>query len=363
MMEKRLRDVAREGKLQIVRAALEQDGYKGVVISSQASLCWLFEGRYHVGLASETGVAQVLVTLDAVEGLVANNEYERLVDEEGFCVDTCHVYPWHEEEVRSHCLAQWLARDRMISELVWGRLQALRVQFGQVQQKNLGDLAQAAAQAVEHTCRQCNSSDSEQDIAGRMAAACYASGIEPVTVLVAGHRRSYLYKHPLPTAESLDRSGILSLCARRDGVVVSVTRMVAFGFVEDGLRRVHQAVLRVDAQLITATEPGRNLGDLMRVAVDAYKGVGFEAAWQSHHQGGLAGYQSRELRATPTTAQIIERGQIYAWNPTLPGAKSEDTLLVSDTGPVLLSRTGRFPEQTVTVAGRSTVRPDILVLP
>jgi Xaa-Pro aminopeptidase len=53
----------------------------------------------------------------------------------------------------------------------------------------------------------------------------------------------------------------------------------------------------------------------------------------------------------------IESGTALAWNPSLPGAKIEDTVLTTDAGIEVLTADPAWP--TVTVDGRA--RPDVLV--
>ena len=64
-----------------------------------------------------------------------------------------------------------------------------------------------------------------------------------------------------------------------------------------------------------------------------YAEEGFPDAWREHHQGGITGYASREVVATPETRQRIETGQAFAWNPSLPGAKAEETFVLTVNGP------------------------------
>jgi hypothetical protein len=59
---------------------------------------------------------------------------------------------------------------------------------------------------------------------------------------------------------------------------------------------------------------------------------GFPEEWRRHHQGGLTGYGSREIIATPETAHLIQTGQAFAWNPSITGAKAEETFLLTDAG-------------------------------
>ena len=64
-----------------------------------------------------------------------------------------------------------------------------------------------------------------------------------------------------------------------------------------------------------------------------YAEAGFPYEWRSHHQGGMAGYATRELVATAETRQEIEPGMAFAWNPSLPGAKAEETFVLTKDGP------------------------------
>lgn len=90
----------------------------------------------------------------------------------------------------------------------------------------------------------------------------------------------------------------------------------------------------------------------------AYAAVGFGADhWRGHHQGGMAGYDGRDPRATPETDQPIDIGQAFAWNPWAPGVKVEDTMLLTASGLEVLSVDPAWP--TVQVDGRD--RPDVLV--
>jgi hypothetical protein len=88
----------------------------------------------------------------------------------------------------------------------------------------------------------------------------------------------------------------------------------------------------------------------------AYSATGFgEDQWRRHHQGGAAGYAGRDPRATPLTADPIAIGQAFTWNPWVPGAKVEDTVLLAGTPDEqvidVLSVDPRWP--TTEVGGRT----------
>jgi hypothetical protein len=52
----------------------------------------------------------------------------------------------------------------------------------------------------------------------------------------------------------------------------------------------------------------------------------------------MTGYASREIIATPETWQEIRQGQAFAWNPSLVGAKAEETFVLGQDGPEILTR-------------------------
>jgi antitoxin VapB len=61
------------------------------------------------------------------------------------------------------------------------------------------------------------------------------------------------------------------------------------------VRHKAEAVAQIDAAMIAATCPGSTVGDVFRKTQAAYASAGFPDEWQFHHQGGLAGYEPREI--------------------------------------------------------------------
>jgi len=98
------------------------------------------------------------------------------------------------------------------------------------------------------------------------------------------------------------------------------------------------------------------LGGVLAAIQRAYGEVGFPGAWEEHHQGGVGGFRSREVLATPGHPLVLEAGMALAWNPSLAGAKVEDTFLLTEEGLLNLTEDPSWP--TVAVGGRG--RPDLL---
>jgi len=86
-----------------------------------------------------------------------------------------------------------------------------------------------------------------------------------------------------------------------------------------------------------ATRPGRTLADAFDDCRRFYAEAGFPDEWRLHHQGGITGYASREVIATPHTEVPIEAGQAFAWNPSITGAKAEETFVLAEDGAELIA--------------------------
>ena len=85
--------------------------------------------------------------------------------------------------------------------------------------------------------------------------------------------------------------------------------------------------------MVAASRPGWRWVDVLRAGQAAYRDAGFDGEWREHVQGGPIGYLSREFDVVPGrpgAAEVITPGTAFAWNPTVRGAKSEDTFVVTD---------------------------------
>ena len=201
----------------------------------------------------------------------------------------------------------------------------------------------------------------ELEIAAELARHTISAGGQVVVNLVASDERIRQFRHPLPTAKAVERYVMLVLCASVGSLTAALSRLVHFGELPASLEAKARIVAQVDARLILTTRPGRTLGEQFTCAERAYTEAGYPLAIREHHQGGSIGYLSREVLARPHDPTKIEMGQAFAWNPSLPGVKSEDTVLVTAGGPEILTSWPEWPSVSCTFEGRSIDRPAILI--
>jgi len=238
---------------------------------------------------------------------------------------------------------------------------ALRAQPTPEEGSRYRELGKLCAQGMRQAIDGVRPGISEFEVAGLLTQSVESKGVQVVVNLVASDDRIFSYRHPLPTDKKLRKYAMLVLCGRKWGLICSVTRFVHFGALPDEIRQKAEAVARIDAEMIAATRPGRTLGDVFNQAQSAYTAAGYSDEWQLHHQGGSAGYAPREVTASPASIEPILVGQAFAWNPSITGTKSEDTILVGEDSNEIITEMADWPSIEVQVDQHVLKRPAILV--
>jgi antitoxin VapB len=154
---------------------------------------------------------------------------------------------------------------------------------------------------------------------------------------------------------------MLVICGRDAGLVASCTRLVHFGPLSEELRFREQACAHVDAAFNSSTRVGAPVAQVFAQGAQAYTEAGFPDEWHKHNQGGAAGYESRDYEATPACDERVLAEQAFAWNPSITGVKSEDTILVHPDGVEFLTVTGDWPSIRIQHADKDWDRPAILI--
>jgi Xaa-Pro aminopeptidase len=311
-------------------------------------------------------VAEVLVTASEALVLADRIDATRTANEEVPGQLSVVELPWAESAARDEAVNDMLgsgsrvASDRPMSDesplpegIVAARLRLLPREVDRFR-----GLGRDAARALSTTLKSVRPEMTEVQVAAIAARELIDRSMWPVVVLVGGARRLPMYRHPTSRADELiGPRGMVVVCARRHGLIANLTRFVYFEQPTAEERAATAAVADVEAAALDASTAGTTLSHVYSVIADAYARAGYAGAEADHHQGGLAGYRTRESIASPTNATLIVEGSALAWNPSLPGAKIEDTMVVGADGVEIMTADAEWP--TVDVGGRA--RPDVLV--
>ena len=350
-----------------IQALLAKHELDALFLQRVSSFAWATCGAAsYVNTATTNGEAALLITSSGRYLITNNIEATRLEQEEKLAAQgwEFRVVPWHEAQ---DTVAELIRGLRLGADGPYpgatdlsGDLARLRANLTPEEGKRFRALGRLCAEAMDSAVRAVYPGQTEYQIAGLLAQEAESRGVQAIVNLIATDERIFAFRHPLPTDKKLERYAMLVLCGRRWGLVCSVTRFVHFGRLPDDLRRKAGAVAQIDATFIAATRPGQMLGEIFQSATAAYAEAGFPDEWHLHHQGGPAGYEPREYVAIPRSTDVVSVGQVYAWNPSITGTKSEDSILVGEAGNEVLTAIENWPTLPVTVSGQTLARPAIL---
>lgn len=356
-------------KHQRITELLEKHHLDALIIQQVANFAWATDGAAaYVNTATTNGAGTLLVTKDA-RHLIANNiESPRFEKEEHLKAQEWEFHP-HRWDQTTDILAKLISGLKLGADGAYpgaldlsGELAVIRSYLDVAEQDRFRALSALCAAAMDEAIRTIKPGMTEFQIAARLSCAAQARGVLPIVNLIATDERVYNFRHPLPTTKIMDKYAMLVLCGRKDGLVCSLTRLVHFGSMPVELQKKAEAVATIDAAMILATRPGKNINEVFQITKEAYAKVGYPNEWQLHHQGGPAGYDPREFVATDAVDVPVGLGQAYAWNPSITGCKSEDTILVCENGNEVISVIENWPTVSVDIDGRTIERPAILVI-
>ncbi len=358
-----------EAKHALLRQWLERSGLDGVLLQRHENLAWISAGQMEarVRLASETGVLTLLLLRDGRRfALAPNNEADRLAAEELAGLGYAPVVrPWHALDVAEE--ARRIAGDRLAADSLPGfpaaELASLRAPLFPAEIARYRVLGSEVARIVSDALLALTPGISEYDMEAGVAAPLLAAGIAPSVLLMAADERISRYKHAVARGQRLRRFGMLNLCARRWGLVVSITRFIHFGPLPEELARGFRTAQAVNAALQHATHNSATADTLFQTAAAAYAAAGMPGEEQLHHQGGACGYMEREWVARPGGTETVREAGAFAWNPSARGGKAEDTVLAVDGQIDLLTRTPELPEVVTEVEGKAYISAGVLLRP
>lgn len=358
-------------KLEAVRRLMARESVGAAHLTSIANTAWLTAGAAtYVNESVDEAALSALVTPTDAFILTDPIEEPRLREEEwldqlGFAFV---VEPWHtrgaalERLTGGKSFASERSHDGPSGE-IQRALVSLRATLTPGEQARLRAGARLAAEAMREAALAVRPGMTEWEAAGLLAAASRKRGGAATVTLVGSDERIYRYRHPLPTDTPIERYVMLVLCFRYRGLVSALTRSIYFGELPDTLSDTARAVAQIDARLIAQTQAGRSLAEMFAIARQAYADAGQPDAIEEHHQGGPIAYLAREALASPANDWRIASGQAFAWNPSLRGAKSEDTLLLTESGPEVVTDVEAWPVWRVETRLGVIERPAIYALP
>lgn len=342
-----------------LRELMKQKGLESIVLRRNPNLAWAIAGRAHVPTTIDAACFDLIITQDSATAITNVVEAPRLIAEELPSEVIVKAIKWSEGRDPQLPTGTKVGSDQPGADRIdlGTEIEIIRASLIESDVVRYKEICSDAAIALGNAMKQVVSSDREIDVAGLITHALWQADLEIVFLGVAGQERVHKFRHPLPTSAVVGNRVSASICAKRKGLIASVTRIVSFEPISDAMAKDYEAIFKVEAAMLDATVVGKPFSDPVNAAITAYPANGFDGdEWVKHHQGGPTGFLPRDWPANTGSARLIANNQPIAWNPTGKGFKAEDTILATNSGVKILSMDPDWP--SFEVNGRT--RPFLL---
>jgi Xaa-Pro aminopeptidase len=326
-----------------LRELLDRRGLGGVVLRRPVNFAWYTGGAdSRVDHVAPDGVADVLVTPEVELVLASTMSGPRMRAEQTPDMEVLE-HPWWEDPgpaIRDATGDASLGSDGRVPGTVdlSTEIDELRRTLDPDAVARLREIGADVTAALDGAVQDVAPGVSERDVAEALEAACRTLGLWAPVLLVGADERVERFRHPLPTDATMTRRALIAISAERGGLFANHTAIVELEEPRPELRRRCEACDEILGRMRDeATRPGSTLAAAFDNCRGFYAAAGYPEEWRLHHQGGLTGYGSREIIATPSTNHVIAPWQAFAWNPSITGAKAEETFVLTDAGPEVVT--------------------------
>lgn len=342
-----------------LRELMKQKGLESIVLRRNPNLAWAIAGRAHVPTTIDAACFDLIITQDSATAITNVVEAPRLSAEELPSEVMVKAIKWSEGRDPQLPTGVKVGSDQPGADRIdlGTEIEIMRASLIESDVARYKEICSDAAIALGNAMKQVVSSDREIDVAGLITHALWQADLEIAFLGVAGQERVHKFRHPLPTSAVVGNRVSASICAKRKGLIASITRIVSFEPISDVMAKDYEAIFKVEAAMLDATVVGKPFSDPINAAIAAYPANGFDSdEWTKHHQGGPTGFLPRDWPANTGSARLIANNQPIAWNPTGKGFKAEDTIIATNSGVKILSMDPGWP--SFKVNGRT--RPFLL---
>jgi antitoxin VapB len=336
-----------------LRELMDRRALGAVLLHRPANFAWYTGGgNSRVDHASPEGAADVVVTADGEYVLASTIEAARMREEQTPDFEVVE-FPWEKGPAHPEAALRQLVGDAALgadvalpgaADLRDGVAELRRV-LDPDEVERLRAVGEDLVAAMGEAAGAIQRGMTEDEAAAILAAACRGLAIVPTVLLAGADERIARYRHPIPAGLPIERRVMLAASAVRWGLYANVTRFVELDEPEPEIaRRTAACELILRRMREEASRPGRTLADAFDDCRRFYAEAGYPDEWRLHHQGGMTGYASREVLATPSTRDPIRPGNAFAWNPSITGAKAEETFVLTASGAEVVANAAVRPQ-------------------
>ena len=230
-----------EEKTKRIAKMLDKEGLGSVLLNAQHNFAWLTGGGSNgIDLSRENGAASILITRKGKRYLIANNiEMPRLLSEEVSEHDFESVeIAWQEEKSTGDTalrIVEGLVEGKIATDVplfagtptIESKIAPCRYQMTSDELARYRELGRDAGSAIRRIIETLLPGETELSVAQKMRNELASKDIASVVTLVAADERIARFRHPIPTEKTWNKTLLMVTCAKRFGLIVSLSLAVA----------------------------------------------------------------------------------------------------------------------------------------
>lgn len=354
-------------KQELLAKLLEELGCDAAILLVPAHLAWFCSGLNLRGLFTDSERPGVYTNGKMRWLICANVDTQRLFDEEldgqGFMLKE-----WGWPTGRAQLLAELVQGKKVCSDrpfpnmpLLADRLRMMSRPLFPSDAIRLGRLGENLAHALEATARSFHRGDSEAEVAGQLAHRLYHRGLDVHSVSVTADQRGVLLRRSGYTDAPVETFATLQATAMQGGLHATASRMVSFSEPNSELRDAVDAACKVSAALRCWSKPGETMTEAVESSLRLVRGTPLEFEWRLSAPGyGTGWFPADDLRRVGQDDVFVDQ-QPLVWQPRFGAAAVVDTVIVSPTGGLNVTRPDEWPFKKLTIGSTAYTIPDLLI--
>jgi len=255
-------------RMQPLRELMKHKGLEAIVLRRNPNLAWAIAGRAHVPTTIDAACFDLIITHDSATAVTNVVEAPRLIAEELPSEVSVKTIKWSEGRDPQLPTGAKVGSDQPGADRIdlGTEIEIIRASLIESDIARFKQICTDAAAALGSAMKQVESSDREIDVAGLITHALWQADLEIAFLGVAGQDRVHKFRHPLPTDAVVGNRVSASICAKRKGLITSVTRIVSFEPVTDAIAKDYESIFKVEAAMLDATVVGKAFSDPINAA-------------------------------------------------------------------------------------------------
>ena len=340
---------------------------EGLLMLEPMNFRWFISGALLRGTFGPDEFPAIFVNATQRWLLCSSTDTQRFFDEEldglGFQVKEWTWSGSREQHLADLCFARKVACDRPFRECkqVGTFLDQERRRLSPFEEKQLHQLGQTLAHALEATARNIALGDTEAEVAGHLSHRLCKRGVEPAGVQITSDDRTRLYRRPGVGMARVERRCVLQATATQYGLFATASRTVAFGAIEPTIRDEYEAAARLSAFWLTNVKIGDRPSALVDAQRQLIKSPALEHEWRLASPGWWTGRAASEGTFTRNGSARFGDGNAVVMKSHIGACVVADTFILRDDGWKCITAAEDWPVRRYALQDKKFDRPDMLL--